>query len=82
MTELQKIEFEILKEATLHSVTMSDGKPLSLAENDMIAIKATMRIAYLPIKDEAFAVLKPKTTLFEAVSADEEVETPKRSKKN
>ena len=54
------IEFEILKEATLQSVTMGDGKPLSLAENDMIAIKATMRLAYLPIKDEAFAVLKPK----------------------
>lgn len=54
------IEFEILKEATLQSVTMSDGKPLSLAENDMIAIKATMRLAYLPIKDDAFAVLKPK----------------------
>ncbi|CEN80994.1 phage major capsid protein [Paraclostridium sordellii] len=53
------IEFEILKEATLQSVTMGDGKPLSLAENDMIAIKATMRIAYLPIKDDAFAVLKP-----------------------
>lgn len=56
----QGIEFEILKEATLQSVTMGDGKPLSLAENDMIAIKATMRIAYLPIKDDAFAVLKPK----------------------
>ena len=54
------IEFEILTEATLQSVTMGDGKPLSLAENDMIAIKATMRLAYLPIKGDAFAVLKPK----------------------
>lgn len=54
------IEFEILKEATLQSVTMGDDKPLSLAENDMIAIKATMRLAYLPIKGDAFAVLKPK----------------------
>lgn len=53
------IEFEILKEATLQSVTMSDGKPLSLAENDMIAIKATMRLAYLVIKNDAFAALKP-----------------------
>ncbi len=53
------IEFEILKEATLQSVTMGDDKPLSLAENDMIAIKATMRLAYLPIKDDAFAILKP-----------------------
>lgn len=54
------IEYEILKEATLQSVTMGDGKPLSLAENDMVAIKATMRIGFLPIKDEAFAALTPK----------------------
>lgn len=54
------IEYEILKEATLQSVTMSDGKPLSLAENDMVAIKATMRLGFLPIKDEAFALLTPK----------------------
>lgn len=54
------IQYEILTEATLQSVTMSDGKPLSLAENDMIAVKATMRLGFLPIKDEAFAVLTPK----------------------
>lgn len=54
------IEYEILTEATLQSVTMADGKPLSLAENDMIAIKATMRLGFLPIKDEAFAALTPK----------------------
>jgi len=56
----QGIEYEILREATLQSVTMGDGKPLSLSENDMIAIKATMRIGFLPIKDEAFAALIPK----------------------
>ena len=56
----QGIEYEILREATLQSVTMADGNPLSLSENDMIAIKATMRIGFLPIKDEAFAVLVPK----------------------
>lgn len=54
------IQYEILTEATLQSITMSDGKPLSLAENDMIAVKATMRIGFLPIKDEAFAALTPK----------------------
>lgn len=54
------IEYEILKEATLQTVTMADGKPLSLAENDMVAIKATMRLGFLPIKDEAFAALTPK----------------------
>ena len=29
---------------------MSDGKPLSLAENDMIAIKATARFAFFTSK--------------------------------
>lgn len=55
------IEYEILKEATLQSVTMDDGKALSLAENDMVAIKASMRLGFLPIKDNAFALLTPKT---------------------
>jgi len=53
------IEYEILREATLQSVVMGDGKPLSLAENGMIAIMATMRLAFLPIIDEAFAIVKP-----------------------
>lgn len=54
------IEYEILKEATLEGTTWTDDKPLSLAEQDMIAIKATMRLAYLPIKDEAFCAVVPK----------------------
>lgn len=54
------IEYEILKEATLEGTVDEDGKPISLAEQDMIAIKATMRIAYLPIKDEAFCAVVPK----------------------
>lgn len=53
------IEYEILKESTLQGTLDTDGKPISLAEQDMIAIKATMRLGYLPIKDEAFAVLQP-----------------------
>lgn len=57
-----QIQYEVLREATLQSVEMSDGKPLSLAENDMVAIKATMRLGFLPVKDEAFAALVPATT--------------------
>lgn len=56
----EEISYEVLREATLQSVTMEDGKPLSLAENDMIALKATMRIGFLPVKDDAFAILTPK----------------------
>ncbi|MBR3576636.1 MAG: phage major capsid protein [Clostridia bacterium] len=52
------IEFEVLTEATLQGTLDADGKPLSLAEQDMIAIKATMRIGYLVIKEDAFAAYK------------------------
>ena len=54
------IEYEILKEATLQGTVDADGKPISLAEQDMVAIKAIMRISYLVVKDDAFAVLAPE----------------------
>ena len=41
------INYEILTEATLQGTLDSDGKPLSLAEQDMVAIKATMRLGFL-----------------------------------
>lgn len=37
------------------------GKPLSLAEQDLVAIKATMRMGFLVIKDNAFAAFKYAT---------------------
>nr|DAZ26015.1 MAG TPA: Major capsid protein [Caudoviricetes sp.] len=52
------LSYEILKEATLQGTLDSDGKPLSLAEQDMVAIKATMRLGYLVVKDDAFAAYK------------------------
>lgn len=54
-----QIEYKILEEATLTTVTTNDGKPLSLAERDLIAIRATMRLGFLPVKEEAFAILVP-----------------------
>ncbi len=53
------ISYEILTEATLQNYIDDDGKPLSLAEQDMAAIKATMRIGYLCVKPEAFSALVP-----------------------
>ena len=56
------IEYEILKEATLEGTLDTDGKPISLAEQDLIGIKATMRLGFLPVKDEAFCAVVPATT--------------------
>lgn len=58
----QGIEYEILKEATLQGTVDADGKPISLAEQDMVAIKASMRVGFLPIVDKAFAVLATQGT--------------------
>jgi len=55
------ISYEILTEATLQNTLAEDGKPISLAEQDLVAIKATMRIGYLVVKDEAFTAVTPST---------------------
>ena len=54
---------------------MSDGKPLSLAENDMIAIKATARFAFLPVKEKAFAMLVPSGDADELKAKTDEAHT-------
>jgi HK97 family phage major capsid protein len=56
---LQNIEYEILKEATLQNTLGADGKPLSLAEQDMVGLKATFQVAFLVVKESAFGVLRP-----------------------
>lgn len=58
----QGLEYETLREATLQDTLWTDGKPLSLAEQDMIALKVTARFAFLPINEKAFAILATKGT--------------------
>lgn len=55
------LTYEILTEATLQGTLAEDGKPISLAEQDLIAIKATMRLGWLVVKDEAFTAVVPAT---------------------
>ena len=55
------IDYQILTEATLQGTVDEDQKPISLAEQDLVAIKATMRLGFLVVKDSAFAALTPKT---------------------
>lgn len=56
---LDEIKYQVLTEATLQTVQDVDGKPLSLAEQDMVALKATFQPAFLVIKENAFGVLRP-----------------------
>nr|DAM61513.1 MAG TPA: Major capsid protein [Caudoviricetes sp.] len=57
----QGIEYKILEEATLSTIVGEDGAPINLAERDMVGLRATMYVAFLTVKPDAFAVLKPKT---------------------
>ncbi|NKC67186.1 phage major capsid protein [Vagococcus fluvialis] len=59
---LQNIEYEILTEATLTTVKDENGNPLSLAERDMAAIKATFELGFMVVKDDAFSVVTEAET--------------------
>ena len=59
---LQDIEYSISEEATLTTVVDEGGVPLNLFERDMFALRATMHVAFMVLKDEAFAVLTPDVT--------------------
>lgn len=49
------MEYEILREATIES----NGKTIYLAQDDMVAIKATIRIGFLVAEPKAFSLLEP-----------------------
>lgn len=56
---LKGIEFSISEDATLTSVVGADGKPINLFERDMFALRATMHIGFMTLKEDAFAALTP-----------------------
>lgn len=55
---LRGIEYEILDQATLTTVADAEGNPISLAERDMIALKATMSLGFMVVKDDAFVKIE------------------------
>lgn len=58
---LQGIEYSVSEDATLSTITGADGAPINLFERDMFALRATMHIGFMTLKEDAFAVLSPKT---------------------
>ena len=60
---LQGIEYAISEDATLTTLTDDDatGQPVSLFERDMFALRATMHVAFMNVKPDAFAALGPVT---------------------
>ena len=59
---LQDIQYSISEDATLTTVVDEGGEPLNLFERDMFALRATMHVGFMVLKNEAFAVLTPDVT--------------------
>lgn len=55
----QGIEYEVSSDATLSTVVGEDNAPINLFERDLIALKATMYIAFTTIKEDAFGAIVP-----------------------
>ena len=58
---LQGISYEISEDATLSTVVGEDGEPINLFERDLVALKATMYIGFMTLKEDAFSALTPTT---------------------
>lgn len=53
------ISYAISDSAQLSTVENADGTPVNLFEQEMVALRVTMDIGFMIIKDEAFAKLQP-----------------------
>src|SRR5690554_5952078 len=57
---LQGIEYSISEDATLTTIVDGEGNPINLFERDMFALRATMHVAFMTLKEDAFAALTPE----------------------
>lgn len=53
------LNYEISTEAQLSSIEDESGKPINLWERELMAIRATMDVAFMLLKDDAFAKIDP-----------------------
>lgn len=67
----QSLEYSISTEATLSTIQGEDGAPINLFERDLIALKATMYVAFLTVQEDGFAALKPAKKVVEGGATNE-----------
>lgn len=49
--------YAISEDATLSTIKGEDGQPINLFERELVALRVTMDVAFMIVKDEAFATL-------------------------
>lgn len=55
------LNYAISEEAQLSSIVDENGDPINLFERELIAIRATMDVGFMVLKDDAFAKIEPAT---------------------
>lgn len=55
------LNYSISEEAQLSSIVDENGEPINLWERELMAIRATMDVGFMVLKDEAFAKIEPAT---------------------
>lgn len=58
----QDMEYDISTQATISTITDENGEVINLWERDMVALRVTMYVGFMVLKNEAFAVLTPDVT--------------------
>lgn len=53
------INYKISEEAQLSTITNADGTPVNLYEQELVALRATMDVGFMIVKDGAFAKIQP-----------------------
>lgn len=53
------IDYRISEDAQLSTITNEDGTPVNLFEQELVALRATMDIGFMVVKEEAFAKVEP-----------------------
>lgn len=66
------ITYEVSTDAQISSIVGSDGNPINLFERELLALRATMDVALMVTKDDAFARLGDAPT----ATPEEDVPTP------
>ena len=53
------INYKISEDAQLSTITNEDGSPVNLFEQELMALRATMDVGFMVVKEEAFAKIEP-----------------------
>jgi len=57
------MSYKISEEAQLSTLTNEDGTPVNLFEQELVALRVTMDVAFMIVKDTAFAKLESASRL-------------------